>query len=59
LSPLSSTVDVMTTTFTPNTLAWFEVATDDPDTATSFYAGARSCRQPVRCLRAARVRLCA
>ena len=28
----------MTNTFTPNTLAWFEVATDDPDTATSFYA---------------------
>jgi len=24
--------------FTPNTLAWFEVATDDPDTAASFYA---------------------
>ena len=28
----------MTNAFTPNTLAWFEVATDDPDTATSFYA---------------------
>ena len=28
----------MTDTFTPNSLAWFEVATDDPDTATSFYA---------------------
>ena len=28
----------MTTTFTPNTLAWFEVATDEPDTAASFYA---------------------
>lgn len=28
----------MTTSFTPNTLAWFEVATDDPDTAASFYA---------------------
>ena len=28
----------MTNTFTPNMLAWFEVATDDPDTATSFYA---------------------
>jgi predicted enzyme related to lactoylglutathione lyase len=27
----------MTSTFIPNTLAWFEVATDDPDTATSFY----------------------
>jgi predicted enzyme related to lactoylglutathione lyase len=27
----------MTDAFTPNTLAWFEVATDDPDTATSFY----------------------
>ncbi len=25
-------------TFTPNSLAWFEVATDDPDTATSFFA---------------------
>jgi predicted enzyme related to lactoylglutathione lyase len=29
----------MTTGFTPNSLAWFEVATDDPDTATSFYSG--------------------
>jgi predicted enzyme related to lactoylglutathione lyase len=28
----------MTDTFTPNMLAWFEVATDDPDTATSFYS---------------------
>jgi uncharacterized protein len=28
----------MTDAFTPNTLAWFEVATDDPDTATSFYS---------------------
>jgi predicted enzyme related to lactoylglutathione lyase len=28
----------MTDAFTPNTLAWFEVATDDPDVATSFYA---------------------
>lgn len=28
----------MTTAFTPNTLAWFEVATDDPDAATTFYA---------------------
>ena len=28
----------MTNAFIPNTLAWFEVATDDPDTATSFYA---------------------
>ena len=28
----------MTNSFTPNTLAWFEVATDDPDTAASFYA---------------------
>ena len=27
----------MTNGFTPNTLAWFEVATDDPDTATAFY----------------------
>ena len=27
----------MTDAFTANTLAWFEVATDDPDTATSFY----------------------
>lgn len=37
LSPVASTIDVMTDTFTPNTLAWFEVATDDPDTAASFY----------------------
>jgi predicted enzyme related to lactoylglutathione lyase len=29
----------MPDSFTPNTLAWFEVATDDPDTATSFYTG--------------------
>ena len=28
----------MSNAFTPNTLAWFEVATDDPDTAASFYA---------------------
>ena len=28
----------MTNAFTPNTLAWFEVATDGPDTATSFYS---------------------
>jgi predicted enzyme related to lactoylglutathione lyase len=28
----------MTDPITPNTLAWFEVATDDPDTATSFYS---------------------
>jgi predicted enzyme related to lactoylglutathione lyase len=28
----------MTNAFTPNTLAWFEVATDDPDNATAFYA---------------------
>jgi predicted enzyme related to lactoylglutathione lyase len=28
----------MTDAITPNTLAWFEVATDDPDTATSFYS---------------------
>jgi predicted enzyme related to lactoylglutathione lyase len=28
----------MTNAYTPNMLAWFEVATDDPDTATSFYA---------------------
>jgi predicted enzyme related to lactoylglutathione lyase len=28
----------MTNTFTPNMLAWFEIATDDPDTATSFYS---------------------
>jgi predicted enzyme related to lactoylglutathione lyase len=28
----------MTDTFTPNSLAWFEVATEDPDTATAFYA---------------------
>jgi predicted enzyme related to lactoylglutathione lyase len=28
----------MTSAITPNSLAWFEVATDNPDTATSFYA---------------------
>jgi predicted enzyme related to lactoylglutathione lyase len=28
----------MTNAFIPNTLAWFEVATDDPDTAASFYS---------------------
>jgi predicted enzyme related to lactoylglutathione lyase len=28
----------MTDAFLPNTLAWFEVATDDPDTASSFYS---------------------
>jgi predicted enzyme related to lactoylglutathione lyase len=28
----------MTDAIIPNSLAWFEVATDDPDTATSFYA---------------------
>ena len=28
----------MTNAFIPNTLAWFEVATDDPDNATAFYA---------------------
>lgn len=28
----------MTNAFTPNTLAWFEVATDDPDTASAFYS---------------------
>jgi uncharacterized protein len=39
LSPESCIVGVMTDSFTPNTLAWFEVATDAPDTATSFYAG--------------------
>ena len=38
LSPGACTLGDMTTSFTPNTLAWFEVATDDPDTATSFYA---------------------
>jgi uncharacterized protein len=38
LSPVGWIVGDMTNTFTPNTLAWFEVATDDPDTATSFYA---------------------
>jgi len=41
LSAESCTVGRMSTTFvpstTPNTLAWFEVATDDPDTATSCY----------------------
>jgi uncharacterized protein len=39
LSPGPRSVSRMTDTFTPNTLAWFEVATDDPDTAASFYAG--------------------
>jgi predicted enzyme related to lactoylglutathione lyase len=38
LSPGACTLGTVTNTFTPNTLAWFEVATDDPDTATSFYA---------------------
>jgi predicted enzyme related to lactoylglutathione lyase len=38
LSPRVCTLDVMTNAMTPNSLAWFEVATDDPDTATSFYA---------------------
>jgi uncharacterized protein len=38
LSPAASSIDDMTNTFTPNTLAWFEVATDDPNTATTFYA---------------------
>jgi predicted enzyme related to lactoylglutathione lyase len=38
LSPRTCNLARMTTAFTPNTLAWFEVATDDPDTATSFYA---------------------
>jgi predicted enzyme related to lactoylglutathione lyase len=38
LSPETSTLGAMTDTFIPNTLAWFEVATDDPDTATSFYS---------------------
>jgi uncharacterized protein len=38
LSPDTCTLDVMTNAFTPNSLAWFEVATDDPDTATSFYS---------------------
>lgn len=28
----------MTSIYTPNTLAWFEVATDDPDTAITFYS---------------------
>ena len=28
----------MTDAFLPNMLAWFEVATDDPDTASSFYS---------------------
>jgi predicted enzyme related to lactoylglutathione lyase len=37
LSPGARTLGAMTNAFTPNTLAWFEVATDDPDTATSFY----------------------
>jgi predicted enzyme related to lactoylglutathione lyase len=38
LSPGAWTLGDMTNAFTPNTLAWFEVATDDPDTATSFYS---------------------
>ena len=38
LSPTAPMLGRMTTAFTPNTLAWFEVATDDPDTATSFYS---------------------
>lgn len=33
LSPGKRIVGGMTNTFTPNSLAWFEVATDDPDTA--------------------------
>jgi uncharacterized protein len=39
LSPGQRNVCGMTDTFTPNMLAWFEVATDDPDTAASFYSG--------------------
>jgi predicted enzyme related to lactoylglutathione lyase len=38
LSPGPRTVSAMTNAITPNTLAWFEVATDDPDTATAFYS---------------------
>ena len=38
LSSGACTLARMTNAFTPNTLAWFEVATDDPDTATAFYA---------------------
>lgn len=38
LSPAGGIVGGMTNTFVPNSLAWFEVATDDPDTAASFYA---------------------
>jgi predicted enzyme related to lactoylglutathione lyase len=38
LSPGTCILAGMTTAFTPNTLAWFEVATDDPDSATSFYS---------------------
>jgi predicted enzyme related to lactoylglutathione lyase len=38
LSPGTRKLTGMTDTFTPNMLAWFEVATDDPDTATAFYS---------------------
>lgn len=38
LSPSITTLASMSNTFVPNSLAWFEVATDDPDTATSFYS---------------------
>lgn len=38
MSPRARIVGDMTNAFIPNSLAWFEVATDDPDTASSFYA---------------------
>jgi predicted enzyme related to lactoylglutathione lyase len=38
LSPAARIVGAMTNASIPNSLAWFEVATDDPDTAASFYA---------------------
>jgi predicted enzyme related to lactoylglutathione lyase len=38
LSPAGRIVGDMTNAFIPNSLAWFEVATDDPDTASSFYS---------------------
>ena len=37
LSPGSRSIDTMSTPIT-NTLAWFEVATDDPDAAVAFYS---------------------
>jgi hypothetical protein len=57
LSPVSPTVDVMTTTFTPNALAWFEVF--DIAAAERVCIPARCGRQPARRLHAAGVKLCA